>query len=54
MTEFRRTGTTKRRGTKITFKPDETIFETLEFSYDTIAGRLARIVFSEQGTGDRA
>src|SRR5512137_3147348 len=29
VTEFRQTGTTKRRGTKITFIPDAEIFETL-------------------------
>src|SRR5262244_251107 len=29
------TGTTKKRGTKVTFKPDAQIFETTEFSFDT-------------------
>ncbi len=49
VTEFRKTGTTKRRGTKITFSPDETIFETLDFSYDTIAGRLRELSFLNKG-----
>ncbi len=49
VTEFRRTGTTKRRGTKITFVPDETIFETLEFSHDTIVGRLRELSFLNKG-----
>ena len=49
VTEFRQTGTTKRQGTKITFSPDETIFETLEFSYDTIAGRLRELSFLNKG-----
>src|SRR6187401_3049298 len=31
------TGTTKRRGTKVTFKPDVQIFETVVFSFDTLA-----------------
>src|SRR3990167_7686537 len=31
------TGTTKKRGTKITFLPDREIFETIEFSFDTLA-----------------
>src|SRR6187455_3284477 len=31
------TGTTKRRGTKIRFKPDAQVFETIEFSFDTLA-----------------
>jgi DNA gyrase subunit B len=47
--EFQETGTTKRRGTKITFKPDDTIFETLEFNYDTIAGRLRELSFLNRG-----
>jgi DNA gyrase subunit B len=49
VTEFRQTGTTKRRGTKITFRPDDTIFETLEFSYDTIAARLRELSFLNKG-----
>ncbi len=49
VTEFRRTGTTKRRGTKITFLPDDGIFETLEFSYDTIAARLRELSFLNKG-----
>jgi DNA gyrase subunit B len=49
VTEFRQTGTTKRRGTKITFIPDDEIFETLEFSYDTIAARLRELSFLNKG-----
>jgi DNA gyrase subunit B len=49
VTEFKETGTTKRRGTKITFAPDPGIFETLEFSYDTIAGRLRELSFLNRG-----
>jgi DNA gyrase subunit B len=49
VTEFRQTGTTKRRGTKITFLPDDDIFETLEFSYDTIAARLRELSFLNKG-----
>jgi len=48
-TEFKETGTTKRRGTKITFAPDPAIFETLEFNYDTIAGRLRELSFLNRG-----
>src|SRR5512136_2659149 len=40
VTLFQATGTTRRRGTKIPFNPVPEIFETLEFSYDTVAGRL--------------
>ncbi len=49
VTEFRQTGTTKRRGTKITFVPDNEIFETSEFSYDTIAARLRELSFLNKG-----
>ncbi len=49
VTDFRQTGTTKRRGTKITFIPDDEIFETLEFSYDTIAARLRELSFLNKG-----
>ncbi len=39
------TGVTKKRGTKITFKPDETIFETVECSFDVLAQRLRELAF---------
>ncbi|MBI2220442.1 MAG: DNA topoisomerase (ATP-hydrolyzing) subunit B [Acidobacteria bacterium] len=43
------TGTTKRRGTKVTFKPDPEIFETLDFSFDTLAQRLRELAFLNGG-----
>ncbi|MEO5823607.1 MAG: DNA topoisomerase (ATP-hydrolyzing) subunit B [Vicinamibacteraceae bacterium] len=43
------TGTTKKRGTKITFKPDAEIFETTEFSFDTLANRLRELAFLNAG-----
>jgi DNA gyrase subunit B len=43
------TGTTKRRGTKVTFKPDPQIFEVSEFSFDTLAGRLRELAFLNAG-----
>ena len=50
VTEFRQTGTTQRRGTKVTFKPDVEIFSAMqEFSYDTIAGRLRELAFLNRG-----
>src|SRR3954454_17021196 len=39
------TGTTKKRGTKVTFKPDSQIFEVSEFSFDTLAQRLRELAF---------
>jgi DNA gyrase subunit B len=43
------TGTTKKRGTKITFKPDSEVFETSEFSFDTLAQRLRELAFLNAG-----
>ncbi len=43
------TGRTKGRGTKIIFRPDETIFETLEYSYDILAQRLRELAFLNKG-----
>ena len=43
------TGTTKRRGTKVTFKPDATIFETTIFSFDILAQRLRELAFLNGG-----
>src|SRR6266571_3924349 len=47
--ELEVTGTTKRRGTKVTFKPDSQIFETLVFSFDTLAQRLRELAFLNGG-----
>ena len=43
------TGTTKRRGTRVTFKPDPQIFETIDFSFDTLAQRLRELAFLNGG-----
>jgi DNA gyrase subunit B len=43
------TGTTKKRGTKVTFRPDLQIFETTEFSFDTLAQRLRELAFLNAG-----
>src|SRR5215204_5207042 len=43
------TGTTKKRGTKVTFKPDARIFEVSEFSFDTLAQRLRELAFLNGG-----
>jgi DNA gyrase subunit B len=42
-------GKTKSRGTKITFKPDDTIFEETEFSYDILSNRLRELAFLNSG-----
>ncbi len=43
------TGTTRRRGTKIRFRPDAQIFETIVFSFDTLAQRLRELAFLNGG-----
>ena len=43
------TGTTKRRGTKITFKPDPQVFESVVFSFDILAQRLRELAFLNGG-----
>ena len=43
------TGTTKRRGTKVRFKADPQVFETVEFSFDTLANRLRELAFLNGG-----
>ena len=43
------TGNTRKRGTKVTFMPDATIFETLEFDFDTLRTRLREMAFLTKG-----
>jgi len=43
------TGVTDKRGTKIRFKPDGTIFETTAFSFDTLSQRLRELSFLNRG-----
>lgn len=43
------TGTTKRRGTKITFKPDGTIFDTEVYSFEKLSERLREKAFLNKG-----
>jgi DNA gyrase subunit B len=40
---------TKKHGTIIRFKPDATIFETTEFSFDTLSTRLRELAFLNRG-----
>jgi DNA gyrase subunit B len=46
---LKKTGTSKRRGTKITFKPDSEIFTTTEFSFDRLSERLREQAFLNKG-----
>ena len=43
-------GSTDKRGTMVTFKPDPTIFtQTLEYSYDILASRLRELAYLNKG-----
>jgi DNA gyrase subunit B len=48
-TRLEQTGTTDRRGTKVTFKPDPQIFETTTFIFDTLSQRLRELSFLNRG-----
>ncbi|HEY3139283.1 MAG TPA: DNA topoisomerase (ATP-hydrolyzing) subunit B [Blastocatellia bacterium] len=43
------TGKTKRRGTKVSFKPDPEIFDVTEFNFDTLSQRLREKAFLNSG-----
>jgi len=47
--ELRQAGNSKRRGTKVHFLPDKSIFTTTEFNYDTLAQRLREMAFLNKG-----
>ncbi|MGA9783858.1 MAG: ATP-binding protein, partial [Terracidiphilus sp.] len=47
--ELRKAGTSKKRGTKVHFLPDRSIFATTEFNYDTLAQRLREMAFLNKG-----
>jgi DNA gyrase subunit B len=43
------TGITKKRGTKVIFKADPQIFETVDYSFDVLAQRLRELAFLNKG-----
>ena len=48
------TGKTDKTGTIITFRPDTTIFtQTIEYNYDTLAGRLRELAYLNKGISVR-
>ncbi len=50
ITTLKALGATEEQGTKITFVPDDTIFEETIFSYDILANRLRELAFLNAGT----
>ncbi|MBL8954724.1 MAG: DNA topoisomerase (ATP-hydrolyzing) subunit B [Myxococcaceae bacterium] len=43
------TGVSDKRGTKVSFKPDTTIFEVTEYNFDTLSQRLRELAFLNAG-----
>lgn len=46
---LKQTGTTSKRGTKITFRPDASIFETTVYSFEKLSERLREKAFLNKG-----
>lgn len=49
LARLEQTGKTRKRGTKITFKPDASIFDVTEFSFDKLSERLREKAFLNKG-----
>ncbi len=46
---LKQTGKTRKRGTKVSFKPDTQIFEVTDFNFDTLSQRLREKAFLNSG-----
>lgn len=49
VTELKVIGTTKTTGSKVTFKPDDQIFDEREYSFETLEHRLRELAFLNKG-----
>jgi DNA gyrase subunit B len=49
ISKLRKVGPSTRRGTKVHFLPDKSIFSIHEFNYDTLANRLRQLAFLNKG-----
>ena len=49
ISELRRMGASTRKGTKVHFLPDKTIFTVTEYNFDTLANRLRQLAFLNKG-----
>ncbi|MGE5736277.1 MAG: DNA topoisomerase (ATP-hydrolyzing) subunit B [Acidobacteriota bacterium] len=47
--KLKKAGASKKRGTKVHFVPDKTIFTATEYNYDTLAQRLRELAFLNKG-----
>ncbi|MFB3813927.1 MAG: DNA topoisomerase (ATP-hydrolyzing) subunit B [Terriglobales bacterium] len=48
-TKLKKAGNTRKRGTKVHFLPDRTIFTSTEYNFDTLAQRLRELAFLNKG-----
>ncbi len=49
VSDLRQVGSSKKRGTKVHFLPDKSIFAVTEYNYDTLAQRLRELAFLNKG-----
>jgi DNA gyrase subunit B len=49
ISDLRKVGTSKKRGTRVHFLPDRSIFAVTEYNYDTLAQRLRELAFLNKG-----
>jgi DNA gyrase subunit B len=49
VTEFKKVGKTDKRGTRVTFWPDDDIFEILEYDYTILSKRMKELAFLNRG-----
>ena len=49
VSKFKKIGKTSKRGTRVTFWPDEEIFDMIEFSFDILSKRLKELAFLNSG-----
>jgi DNA gyrase subunit B len=47
--DVREIGVSDKTGTQVTFKPDDTIFESTVYNYDTLAARMRELAFLNKG-----
>ncbi len=47
--ELKVTGDAKETGSRLTFKPDDSIFDSTEFNFETVADRLRELAFLNKG-----
>jgi DNA gyrase subunit B len=47
--KLKKTGSTKKRGTKVHFLPDQEIFTVTEYNFDTLSNRLRELAFLNKG-----